>query len=209
MTDTKTTGEAANAPDIVLYGGPTSPFARMALVLGRELGVPFRHEVIDVYTATFLDRFNPLRQIPTLVIDDRTALYDSRVIFAYFDGLSGRPSMLPGDDHAQSMRISLMLGMTEACLHYRMETIRPDGTRSDEVIRKQSLRIDRCLDHLEGLVARIADGPVRLEQIVAGCALEYIDFRYSAEWRARCPALSSWSISFSDRPSMVASRPDG
>lgn len=208
MNATSRSGNNPKCPDMVLYGGPTSPFARMALVLGRELGIPFRYEVINIYTAEFIDRLNPLRQIPTLIVGGDTAYYDSRVIFACFDRLSGRPSMLPGDDDAQATRIALLLGLTEACLHYRMEIIRPDGARSDETIAKQSQRIERCLDHLEGIADRIVEGPLRLEQIVAGCALEYIDFRFSTAWRARCPVLSDWSATFSRRPAMVESRPD-
>ena len=195
-------------PRLVLYGGPTSPFARMARVLGEELEVPFRYEVIDVYNAEFLDRFNPLRLIPTLVLDGETAIFDSRTIFSYFDRVSTKPSILPETDDAHSTRVSLLLGVTEACLHYRMEIIRPNGERSEPVIAKQIARINRCLDHLESIADEITNGPLRLEKIVAGCALEYIDYRYNTSWRTRCPRLDAWAKEFSRRTSMQNSRPD-
>ena len=89
-------------PALVLFTGPTSPFARMAQVVGTELGIAFESRTIDVYSAEFLDELNPLRQIPTLVIDGKTAIFDSRTIFAYFDAISGKSSFLPGDDFAAS-----------------------------------------------------------------------------------------------------------
>ncbi len=73
----------------ILYNGPTSPFGRMARVVALELGIPMEERVIDVYTAEFLDAFNPLRQIPTLVTETGVPIYDSRVICSYFDAVSG------------------------------------------------------------------------------------------------------------------------
>lgn len=195
--------------DLVLYGGPTSPFARMAKVLGEELGVVFRAETIDVYNAEFLDHFNPLRQIPTLVINGESAVFDSRTIFAYFDQISDQPSVLPNTDIKHATRVSLLLGMTEACLQYRMESILPDGERSGMVIEKLLARLNRCLDHLETIADQIMGGPLRLEHVVAACTLEYIDYRYSNKWRKRCPKMDAWSRTYSLRDSMLNSRPKG
>ncbi len=192
---------------VVLYGGPTSPFARMARVFGEELGLGFRYEVIDVYNAEFLDRLNPLRQIPTLVVDGERAVFDSRTIFDVMARWSGREDVLPGCEDAQATRIALMLGATEACLQYRMEIVRPEGERSRTVEEKLLTRLDRCLDHLESIAGQITDGPFRLEQVVAACTLEYVDYRYARSWRDRCPRLDSWSNAFAQRGSMVRSRP--
>lgn len=194
--------------DLVLYGGPTSPFARMARVLGEELGVEFTYKVIDVYNASFLDRLNPLRQIPTLVINGKRGVFDSRTIFDDFAQRAGRPDMLPGKDVAQATRISLLLGATEACLQYRMEIVRPENLRSQTVIEKLLVRLNRCLDHLEANAGSIIVDPFRLEHIVAACTLEYVDYRYSPEWRARCPNLDGWLVEFSRRNSMTTSRPN-
>ena len=67
---------------MILYNGPTSPFGRTARVVSLELEIPVEERIIDVYAATFLDPLNPLRQIPTLVLDDGRAIYDSREICA-------------------------------------------------------------------------------------------------------------------------------
>ena len=193
--------------NLVLYNGPTSPFARMTFVVGTELGIEFTDQTIDVYNAEFLDKLNPLRQIPTLAIDGKTAIYDSRSIFAYFDAISDKPSILPGEDFEQATRISLFLSLTDACLQYRMASVLPEADRSEVSIEKLLVRINRTLDFIERNAPKTTSGPLRLEQIVAACTLEYIDYRYSTEWRNRCPQLDSWVNQFSNRPSMETSRP--
>jgi len=192
---------------LVLYNGPTSPFARMTFIVGTELGITFKDQTIDVYNAAFLDDFNPLRQIPTLVIDGKTAIYDSRSIFAYFDAISGQPSILPNDDFEQATRISLFLSLTDACLQCRMASVLPVEERSIATIEKLLVRINRTLDFLGKNAEKTISGDLRLEQIVAACTLEYIDYRYSSDWRLRSPKLNSWLNQFSKRPSMVNSRP--
>ena len=42
-------------------------------------------------------RVNPLNKIPTLVLDDGTVLYDSRVICEYFDTLHDGPKLFPSE----------------------------------------------------------------------------------------------------------------
>jgi len=192
---------------LVLYNGPTSPFARMTFVVGTELGIEFEDQAIDVYNAEFLDRHNPLRQIPTLIIDGETAVFDSRSIFAYFDAISDKPSILPGNDFEQATRISLFLSLTDACLQYRMTIVLPENERSDASIEKLKVRMNRTLNFLEKNSEKTTTGDLRLEQIVAACALEYIDYRYSSEWRDMCPKLDGWVTQFSKRASMVNSRP--
>ena len=57
-----------------------------------------------------------------------------------------------------------------------------------------------------GIEASVYDG-VRIDSIATAVALEYTDFRYTTEWRQRCPRLSSWLEVFARRPSMVQTRP--
>jgi glutathione S-transferase len=196
-----------NGPDI-LYNGPTSPFGRMARVVSLELDHPLEERVIDVYNAEFLDALNPLRQIPTLVTAAGAPIYDSRVICSYFDAASGRPSLVPATLRWEvETRWALAIGLMEAGLQRRMETVRPPGEQSPGVIAKLEVRIDRALDRLEQQSAQIRDAGVRMDTLAAAVALEYTDFRFTKAWRQRCPGLSDWLAEFSRRPSMSRTRP--
>ena len=190
-----------------LMNGPTSPFGRSSKAVALELEVDVDEKVIDVYSAEFLDRFNPLRQIPTLIVDGERAIYDSRNICAFFDDISAKPTIFPASDFDHMTRISLALGVMEAGLQRRMEVIRPDGEKSQAFIEKQEARIMRSIGHLESMADNVTDGGLRMDQIATACALEYTDYRFTEVWRGGCPKLAAWLSEFAQRPSMEASRP--
>ena len=192
----------------VLYNGPTSPFGRMTRVVGLELGIPVEEREIDVYTAEFLDRLNPLRQIPTLETESGEVLYDSRVICRWFDSVSGRAKLIPADRQWEvERRWALAIGVMEAGLGRRMEIVRPEGEKSPNQIAKLEVRINRAINQLEVEAPALRDAGLRMDSVAAAVALEYTDFRYTRDWRARCPMLDAWLVAFSARPSLVQTRP--
>ena len=77
-----------------LHHNPASPFVRMVTVTAIEAGLADR--IDHVFTGVFLPiephaavvGDSPLGKIPTLVLDDGTALYDSRVICEYLADLA-------------------------------------------------------------------------------------------------------------------------
>lgn len=191
----------------LLYGGATSPFSRMAKLYGDHLNLNFRYELIDIYNAEFLDELNPLRQIPTLILNDENALFDSRTIFSYFEDQAGCD--LTVLNFQQSTRISLALGMADACLQYRMEMMLSENDRNEAKILKLKARMDRSVKRLNDWADDITLGDVRLEQFVVACSLEYLDFRYTKNWREECGKLSSWLAVFSQRDDMIKTRAVG
>lgn len=81
---------------MILFNGPNTPFGRMALATALELGLKVENKVINVFDAEFLDAINPLRQIPTLLLDDGRAMFDSRVICGLFLLAATWPRLEPG-----------------------------------------------------------------------------------------------------------------
>ncbi|PZP54827.1 MAG: glutathione S-transferase, partial [Azospira oryzae] len=72
-----------------LLGSLTSPFVRKVRVVMAEKRIECDFELHDPWSsATPLSEFNPLGKVPVLVMDDGTALFDSRVIVEYLDGLT-------------------------------------------------------------------------------------------------------------------------
>jgi glutathione S-transferase len=81
-----------------LHWSPRSPFVRKVMIMAYEVGIADRIDrVRSVAAATkphaALMRDNPLSKIPTLVLDDGSPLYDSRVICEYFDTLHRGPKL--------------------------------------------------------------------------------------------------------------------
>jgi glutathione S-transferase len=190
-----------------LMNGPTSPFGRTSKVVALELGIDVDERVIDVYSADFLDQWNPLRLIPTLIVDGEQAIYDSRTICAYFDAVSAKPTIFPAGDWSHETRVALAIGVMEAGLQRRMEIIRKKDAPRQDVIEKLEIRIMRSLNHMESQADAITAGQLRMDQIASACALEYTDYRFSNTWRPDCPKLAVWLADFSQRPAMIESRP--
>ena len=82
-----------------LYYAPASPFVRKCLVVAAELGLRDRIELVTA-AAHPVNRdknvvaHNPLGKIPTLITDDGSVLYDSRVICEYLNIL-GDGNLIP------------------------------------------------------------------------------------------------------------------
>jgi glutathione S-transferase len=192
-----------------LYNGPTSPFGRKVSVLYRELGLPVNEVAIDVYSAEFLDALNPLRQIPTLELDDGRAIYDSMVISLYLVSVAGRGDVLPEEQRWDILTFCAMCdGVMEAVLQRRMETLRPQGEKSPSVITKLETRASRGVSNLAAQLHRIEGNGLRLDRIAAVCALEYVSFRLSDDWRTLHPSLAAWCEAYGRIPGFAATRPN-
>jgi len=48
--------------------------------------------------------YNPLGQLPTLVLDDETVLYDSLVIIEYLDQMAGGAKLIPSSAVADALK---------------------------------------------------------------------------------------------------------
>jgi glutathione S-transferase len=154
---------------------------------------------------------NPLGKIPTLERVDGVALYDSRVICRYIDDLSAC-RLYPGKPRLwETLTLEATAhGICDAAILMVYEArIRPEKHRHPPWVEGQWTKVTRALDALEGRWMSHLAGQLDIGQIATGCALGYLDFRHDArEWRAGRPALAAWFETFSQRPSMLATRPD-
>src|SRR5579859_4988037 len=120
-----------------LYYSATSPFVRKCLVAAQELGLRERIELLaaaphPVDRDRALIVHNPLGKVPTLITDDGTSLYDSRVICDYLNSLGdGRLVPAAGGARWKVYRDqALALGMLDAAVLVRYETFaRPETLR--------------------------------------------------------------------------------
>ena len=200
---------------MLLHTNPASPFGRKVAVVAHETGLASRIEVRDqavspVSPNDAVAAANPLGKIPCLVTDDGEALYDSRVIAEYLDGLHGGARLFPAGGEARwrtLRRQALGDGIMDAAVAARYEAVlRPEAYRWDGWIEGQKRKVARGLDRLEAEAADL-DG-VDIGLIAAGCALGYLDFRYPDwPWRPGRPRLAAWFERFDARASMQQTQP--
>jgi glutathione S-transferase len=193
-----------------------SPFVRKVMVAAHEVGVADRIVTERVVVsankpnATVM-AVNPLNKIPTLVLDDGTALYDSRVIAEYLDTLHDGPPLHPADPAARLKalrRQALADGMLEVGVAWLGELRRAKEAQSESHLSTYRFKTRQALDLLEAEGLAPPAGRPDIGQIAVGCALGYLDFRYPDEaWRAGRPRLAAWYDGFAQRPSMRATEP--
>ena len=78
---------------LVLYNGPNSPFGRKTKITALVHNIKIEEKIIKVEDSEFLDKFNPLRKIPTLVINEDQTIVDSDNICLFFDKISNKETL--------------------------------------------------------------------------------------------------------------------
>jgi len=200
-----------------LHWSPRSPFVRKVMIVAHERGLISRITCVRTVAATAkphaeLMKDNPLSKIPTLVLDDGTALYDSPVICEYFDSLGDledAPKLFPSDPKARLValrRQALGDGFLDLLVLLRDERKRAQPSAAhlgSAAVRKRAI-----LDSLEAEATELAAAPFRIGHVAIGCALSYLDFRYTDEdWREAHSRLAAWHATFAARPSVRATEP--
>ena len=181
-----------------LFGTPGSPFARKVRIVLEEKRIPHEY-IVERGSApgSRVPQFNPLGKVPTLVLDDGRALYDSPVIVEYLDALADGPRLIPDalDERIEVKRWeALGDGIAEATVAVNHEYREPkEKQRAPAWFDKQRLKIDRGLAVMEkdlGAGEFCFGGRFTLADIAAGYALGYLDFALpEVVWRNAHPGL--------------------
>lgn len=155
---------------------------------------------------------NPLIKLPTLVLDDGYALYDSRVICEYLAGRVGS-ELFPPEPSARIRALrqqALGDGFMDALLLYRQERNKPVERRTQAWLDSFALKVDAVLKSLEVQFRAQPAPDFDIGTITLGCAMSYMDYRFAdIDWRANAPSLATWHADiFMRRPSVLATEPN-
>ena len=198
-----------------LHWSPRSPYVRKVMVAAYELGLNEQIEktrsVVAMSSVNLhLRPDNPLNKIPTLVLDDGLAIFDSYVICDYLDSLAGGGKLIPlqGRVRVETLRMhALGSGLLDLLILARNERERPDLQRSSAHMLAFADKREATLKQLEREVTWLLETPFNLGHIAVGCALSYADFRFANEpWREDVPHLAQWHRRFEARESAVATQ---
>ncbi len=185
---------------LVLRYSAASPYARKIRIGADLLGLTDRIQIVAASMTDPADPLraqNPLGKIPTLILEDGSALYDSRVIADYLDWLGGAGKLIPIEPTRRFNALRLQAlgdGINDAALLIRVETTsRPEALCSAEAVALQQGKIDRALAALETAPPA---GAIDIGHIAVACALGYLDLRFEGGWRATHPGLVAWLNDF-------------
>jgi len=192
---------------IILFNGPNSPFGRKTKITSLVQSITLEEKIIKVQEADFLDKHNPLRKIPTLLVDDLTII-DSDNICIYLDSISNKKTLFPKNEYFKVVSmVSVANGLMESVLERRMELIRPTNEQSNSFINKQEIRIARTIKWLENNWKNYDDSYLTMDQIAVACSLEYTNFRLNNQWGKDSPNLIKWLNTFRQKDFMKSTVP--
>ena len=192
---------------IILYNGPNSPFGRKTKVTSLVQEIKLEEKIINVYEADFLDKHNPIRKIPTLIVNE-LAITDSDNICLYLDSISKKNTLFPKKKYWEIMSMtSIANGLMESVLERRMESIRSDNEKSNSFINKQEIRITRTIKWLENNWNNYDENYLTMDQIAVGCALDYTMYRFDDRWRSENSKLNKWFTIFVENDFMKSTLP--
>lgn len=186
---------------MILIGQFDSPFVRRVAIAMRLYGMDFRHERWSVFgDAEKLGAINPLRRVPTLVLEDGVALTDSFAIIDWLDHLMGPDRALfpaSGTARRDAVRVTaFMCGLADKAVSLFYEMKLHDVT--------SDIWTERCQAQIGGTLALLerekASQPEPFwggdtlghADIATACVLRFVSEAHSGVIdRASVPALSA------------------
>lgn len=198
---------------MILIGQYDSPFVRRVAVALQLYQLDYEHRPWSSFRdADAIAAFNPLRRVPTLVLDDGEVLIESGAILDHLDEIAGADNALVSPA-GSARRAVLKLSALATGLCDKMVGLVYERALHESV---SPVWIDRCeaqvgavLDYLE---AERADrstawwfgGRITHGDIAVACAMRFLreahsDFFYLGRWPAladhadRCESLGAFS----------------
>lgn len=186
---------------MILIGQYDSPFVRRVAIALRLYGLPYEHRPWSTFgDADKIAAFNPLRRVPTLVLDDGEVLIESMAMLDYLDELVGPEKAMiaekgPARRHALKI-CALGSGLADKAVSLIYERV----LRKDQLelwVERCQAQIGGVLDLLEKERAAVATPfwfgtRIGHADIMVACALRFTGEAHPALFpAARYPALTA------------------
>ena len=199
-----------------LLGSLASPYTRKVRVVLAEKKIECEFEKVDVNPPeNSVNAHNPLGKIPTLILDDGTPLYDSRVIVEFLDSASPISRLIPEETRnrvAVRRWEALADGALDAGLLIRYESLRPKKEQSAAWTAKQAGKLRRGLAMLSGELGErnwCHGDRYTLADIALGCCTGWLDFRKpgDVDWCGQYAPLAQHYKKLMERPAFAETVP--
>jgi len=146
---------------MILIGQYDSPFVRRVAIALKLYGFHFEHRPWSTFgDADKIAPFNPLRRVPTLVLDDGEALIESTIILDYLDELAGPQKAMiasSGRERRHALKIcALATGLADKAVSLLYERVLRKDHQSTIWVERCEAQIGGVLDVLEKERAGVA-----------------------------------------------------
>src|SRR5471032_1187185 len=199
-----------------LIGSLASPYVRKVRVVLAEKNLDYQFELENVWaTDLLINTLNPLGKVPFPMMEESSAIIDSRVMAEYLDTLTPVCKLLPpnGRDRAD-IRCweALADGVLDAAILVRLErTQRAPELQSEAWVERQMRKVHLSLKAMSeqlGESAYCTGIHYSLGDVAVGCALGWLLFRFpEISWRDDYANLARLYDKLSERPSFKDTAP--
>jgi glutathione S-transferase len=187
---------------MILIGQYDSPFVRRVAIAMRLYGLAFEHRPWSTFgDGDKIAPFNPLRRVPTLVLDTGETLIESFAILDYLDGLVGPEKAMIAASRPQRRSglktISLATGLGDKAVSLVYERVLRKDHQSKIWVERCRTQIGGVLEVLEQERARIASpwwfgDRIGHADIAVACVLRFTSEAHPQLFdAARYPALAA------------------
>jgi glutathione S-transferase len=189
-----------------LLASLASPYTRKVRVVLAEKKIECETQLVDVAPVeNAVNAHNPLGKIPTLLLDDGSALYDSRVIVEFLDQASPLNRLIPADirERVQVRRWEALAdGVVDAGLLVR------GGFQLDKQVARMRRGMARLAAELEGRPWCQGER-YSLADIALGCCVGWLGFRKpgDVDWPSEYPVLARHYAKLMERPAFADTAP--
>jgi len=199
---------------MILIGQYDSPFVRRVAIALRLYGITYEHRAWSVFAQSDeIAGYNPLKRVPTLVLDDGEVLVESSAILDWLDELAGRDRALiaaSGPERRWALKVcALATGLADKAVSLIYE--RAVHGRSTPIW------VERCRSQIGGVLDALeADRSARVGPWWFGATLNHADIAVGCVLRllreahpevfdaARWPALAAHSQACEAHPDFAA-----
>ncbi len=166
---------------MILIGHFDSPFVRRVAIAAKLYEMPFEHRGWSVFgDADRIARFNPLRRVPALVLDDGEVLIESAAILDALDEMAGEARALIPMRGALRRRVlkvcALGAGLADKAVSLVYERVVHE--------RATPMWVERCRSQMSDVLAALeADRRAGAGPWWFGEALTHADIMIACAWR--------------------------
>lgn len=196
-----------------LYYSNYSTHSRKVRMVIASLQLAEQIEFVPIHAENnlFIEKMNPLKQVPVLVLDDETNLFGSTVICQYLTSLTQQQNIFPQDktQYFLSLRLEALAdGAIPLIDQIVEERYRPAEQRLLDLEARNWKMLYASLDWLEHHIGEFHQ-QVTIGEISIACFLDYLGFHFRKEvedWTTQYPQLGQWFNTFKNNELMQSTK---
>ncbi|KAK4892248.1 hypothetical protein LTR27_009257 [Elasticomyces elasticus] len=185
-----------------LISASPSPYARKVRIALAEKGIPFELQTeVPWDQTTVTPQYNPLEKLPVLILDDKTAIYESHYILEWLEAKHPEPALLPFDidDRLFAKKVEVVCdGMCDAMVIAFFERMREPEKQSEPWKARQMRKVEGGLRQLNTWVEErqgqyLIGDRLTIADLAIAAFLGWFAIRWSEHpWQTTYPSLRKY-----------------